>query len=243
MKHHEPILLGAILWALYVTAAGAAPIDVPMIDDTRVYTFEGRTRIDLDDPVFDSRLSQRTGALWFKAADIDPLQMLYEEGGRINGLNIFLDQGQIHVGAWANRSGQWLSLSTTANQWHHVAYVYDQGQFALFYDGVESQSVATRFSRIPSHSGANGLGGVNGWTLIGNAASEQLGASAYYTGFLAGVGFDRSALNAVEVAALADRTNPVPLPPAALLFGSGLAGLLLVTRRTRRSGGPHPPSS
>ncbi len=235
MKNHHPILLSAILWAFFVTAAGAAPIDLPMIDDTRVYTFDGTTRIDLDDPIFDSQLSYRTGALWFNAADIDPLQMLYEEGGRINGLNIFLDQGRIHAGAWANQSGQWLSLPTTANQWHHVAYVYDQGQFALFYDGVENQSVATGFTSIPNHPGANGLGGVNGRTRIGNAASEQLSTSAFYTGFLAGVGFDSAALNAADLADLAERTSPTPLPPAALLLGSGLAGILLITRRTTPS--------
>ena len=235
MKNRYPFLLSAILWVFFASAAAAAPIDLPMIDDTRVYTFDGATRIDLDDPVFDSRLSHRTGALWFNAADIAPLQMLYEEGGRINGLNIFLDQGRIHVGAWANRSGQWLSLPTTANQWHHVAYVYDQGQFSLFYDGVGNQSVATGFNSIPNHTGANGLGGVNGWTLIGNAGSEQLGTSVYYTGFLAGVGFDSAALNAAEIANLADQTSPTPLPPAVLMLGSGLAGVLLITRRRTHS--------
>ena len=233
-NRHSTILLSAALWAFLVTAAGAAPISVPMIDNTRVYTFDGTSRIDLDDPVFDSQLSSRTGAMWYNAADTGSLQMLYEEGGRINGLNIFLDQGRIHVGAWANRSGHWLSLPTTANQWHHVAYVYDQGLFALNHDGAQIQSVTTAFNSIPNHSGANGLGGVNGWTLIGNAPSDQLGAPAYFTGALSGVYFDSAPLNLADVntIAMASRTIPTPLPPAVLLLGSGLAGLLLFTRRT-----------
>ena len=236
-NRYEPILLSAVLWVFLVTAAGAAPISVPMIDDTRVYTFDGTSRIDLDDPVFDSQLSHRTGALWYNAADTGSLQMLYEEGGRINGLNIFLNQGRIHVGAWANRSGHWLSLPTTANQWHHVAYVYDQGMFALNHDGAQIQSVTTAFGTIPDHSGANGLGGVNGWTLIGNATSDQLGSSAYYTGAMTGVSFDSAPLNLADVntLAMASQTIPTPLPPAALLLGSGLAGLLVLTRRTRHA--------
>ncbi len=231
-NRHNTILLSAVLWAFLVTAAGAAPISVPMIDDTRVYTFDGASRIDLDDPVFDSQLPHRTGAMWYNAADTGALQMLYEEGGRFNGLNIFLNQGRIHVGAWANRSGHWLSLPTTANQWHHVAYVYDQGLFALNHDGAQIQSVTTAFSTIPNHSGANGLGGVNGWTLIGNTASDQVGSSAYFTDSLTGVYFDSAPLNLADVNAMASRTIPTPLPPAVLLLGSGLAGLLLLTRRT-----------
>ncbi len=218
-------------WALLAHDVGAAPITVPMVDDATIYSFDGATSIDLNASVFDSQFSTRSGAFWFNATDTAPLQMLYEEGGRINGLNIFIDQGQIRVGAWASRSGQWLSQSITANQWHHVAYVFDQGQFSLFYDGNHVQSVTTAFSTIPSHSGANALGAVNDWTLVGNSPADQLSSSSYYPGLLAGVSYDDSALVLSDLNDIASRTSPSPVPPAALLFGSGLAGLVVIRKR------------
>ena len=225
-------MFATIFLGLFLAAnATGAPISVPMIDEAATYSFDGTGSIDLDAGVFDAQLSTRSGAFWFNAADTAPMQMLYEEGGRINGLNIFLDQGYIKTGAWANRAGHWLSHPTTANQWHHVAYVFDNGQFSLFYDQVEVQSVNTGFSTIPSHSGANALGAVNGWTLIGNDPSEQLGTSSFYTGLLAGVTYDNAPLLLSDINGIATRTMPNPVPPAALLLGSGLAGLAFFQRR------------
>jgi hypothetical protein len=225
------VLLIAIV--LFGGHAEAAPIAVPMIDDLNTYTFDGAMRIDLNDGVFGAQLNTRTDAFWFKTVDADPLQMLYEEGGRINGLNIFLEQGQVHVGAWANRSGSWLSQTVTADQWHHVAYVFDQGQLSLFVDLNLVQTAATGFAVIPSHAGANALGAVNGWTLVGNAPSDQLGSSAFYTGLLSGVTYDDAALGLTDLDAVATRTLTSPVPPGVFLLGSGLAALLLVSRHRR----------
>lgn len=235
MRKHFHIFTVICLWVFMASGATAAPITVPMLDDTAIYNFDGATSINLNASVFDTQLSTRSGALWFNAADTASLQMLYEEGGRINGLNIFIDQGQVKVGAWANRAGQWLSQTITTNQWHHVAYVFDQGQFSLFFDGNQVQSVSTGFSTIPNHSGANALGAVNGWTLVGNSSSEQLGTSSYYTGMLAGVTYDNSALLLADINDIASQTIPNPVPPAAVLLGSGLAGLVIVHRRRRHT--------
>ena len=233
MRNQFKIFTVFCLWVFVASGAVAAPITVPMVDDTVIYNFDGTTSINLNASVFDTQLSTRAGAFWFNASDTAPLQMLYEEGGRINGLNIFIDQGRINAGAWANRAGQWLSQPVTANQWHHVAYVFDQGQFSLFYDGNQVQSVSTGFSTIPNHSGANALGAVNGWTLVGNTPADQLGSNSYYTGQLAGVTYDSSALLLADINDIANRTIPNPVPPAALLLGSGLAGLVVMHRRKR----------
>lgn len=231
MNSRSTIFWILISLVLLANVASAAPITVPMIDESTTYTFDGATSINLNDSVFDTQLNSRTGTFWFNALDTAPLQMLYEEGGRINGLNIFLDQGQIHIGAWANRAGQWLSQPVTSNQWHHAAYVFDNGQFSLYFDGSHIQTVTTGFNSIPNHSGANALGGVNGWTLIGNTPSDQLNSSSFYTGLLSGIAYDNSALLLADLNDIATRTIPNPVPPAALLFGSGLAGLILINRR------------
>jgi hypothetical protein len=43
---------------------------------------------------------ERTIELFFQADDTSPRQVLYEEGGRTRGLNIYLEDGVLYVGAW-----------------------------------------------------------------------------------------------------------------------------------------------
>ena len=72
---------------------------------------------------------ERTIALWFKAED--PLQetkqVLYEEGGRGSGLNIYLKAGKLYVGKWNyegdTREETYLSAGLTDANWRHVALV------------------------------------------------------------------------------------------------------------------------
>ncbi len=221
------------LTALCFGTASAAPIDLTGIDDTAIYAFDGTSMTSVNDSDLDTSLTYRTASFWFNTGDVDTQQMIYEEGGRYNGLNIFLDAGSVTVGAWANSAGVWLSNATAANEWHNVAYVFDEGSFSLYYDGGLAKTQSLSFSTIPSHTGHNGLGGNNGWSLIADGTDGQVNASWYYSGLIGGITFNDQAFTADEIADLSATTNPVPIPSGIWLMTSGLFGATIAARRQR----------
>ena len=75
---------------------------------------------------------QRTISLRFKADDVDinqNKQVLYEEGGGARGINIYLYDGSLYVGAWHSVGGDWTTFISTAQiesgTWHDVTVVLD----------------------------------------------------------------------------------------------------------------------
>jgi hypothetical protein len=76
---------------------------------------------------------QRTVSAWFHVADTAARQVIYEEGGGVRGLNIYIDSGSVYVGGWnetASQSGwqgTWLSTAINPDTWYHVVAWLDGG--------------------------------------------------------------------------------------------------------------------
>ena len=120
--------------------------------------------------------SLRSIALWFKADD--PLneakQMIYEEGGSVRGLSIYLEEGVLHVGGWNSGGSGWeatsFSTELTNTDWHHVGLVLDTtasndaqpDAFRVYLDGLEFGSGVA--APLDAHSGDIALGGNRGST-------------------------------------------------------------------------------
>ena len=98
--------------------------------------------------------SQKTIESWFSVEDKDLTsrkQTIYEQGGTVRGLNIYIYGGSLYVGGWNEPSNQsnWnpgTFLSTSAienNTWYHVALTLDGGSsvtgnaFKGYLNGVE----------------------------------------------------------------------------------------------------------
>ena len=49
---------------------------------------------------------EKSIVVWFQADDVDPdeTQMIFEEGGSTRGLNVYVFEGEVYIGAW-NRGG------------------------------------------------------------------------------------------------------------------------------------------
>lgn len=117
---------------------------------------------------------ERTIALQFTAEDVNRRQVLFEEGGTVRGLNIYIENGQLYVGGWNIPETGWnptfISTSIQAGQEISVALVLNgtnSVQSGALSGFVNGQSFGTAVgSQIHQHSGGIGLGGVNRHTVF-----------------------------------------------------------------------------
>ena len=112
-----------------------------------------------------------TISLRFKAKSLDGTQVLYVQGGRGKGFNIYLHEGKLYAGSMSGKldwskfadnalgagNGHWMSTDqVTAGQWHHVSLVLEDatkqvqaGKLSLYLDGKKVASAPG--ARIPDH--------------------------------------------------------------------------------------------
>ena len=98
--------------------------------------------------------TQKTIEAWFKVDDkniTSRKQTIYEQGGTVRGLNIYVYGGNLYVGGWNEPNGEsdwdpgtWLSTnSIQSNTWHHVALTLNGGNsvtnnaFKGYLDGTQ----------------------------------------------------------------------------------------------------------
>ncbi|MBF0198124.1 MAG: hypothetical protein HQL32_10445 [Planctomycetes bacterium] len=122
-------------------------------------------------------LIERSVSLWFYARDLNGRQMIYEEGGTLRGLNIYLDDNNLKVGGWDAEfdsdddniwNGTFKSISgVNKYQWNHVAFVLNatqnptspyEGQFRAYLNGVEFDALNSMGMQLGSHGDDAGLG-------------------------------------------------------------------------------------
>ena len=114
---------------------------------------------------------QRTISMWFQANDVsaENKQVLYEEGGKVRGLNMYLEDGLLHFGGWnspeSGWQGSWESTDkVSSNKWHHVALVLDGNEtlqdnaLTAYLDGDKVASMAA--SQLWAHPDRIGIGNV-----------------------------------------------------------------------------------
>ncbi|NER81676.1 MAG: LamG domain-containing protein [Leptolyngbya sp. SIO1D8] len=123
--------------------------------------------------------SQRTLSLWLKADNLlspgGQKQVVYEEGGHVRGLNVYIDQERLYVGGWntptdeSGWEGTWLSTDQlVAGEWNHVALVLDgdanvtDGAIHGYLNGEKFGTGAG--SQLWEHSDSIGLGNINNGT-------------------------------------------------------------------------------
>ncbi len=120
-----------------------------------------------------SNHTHKTIEAWFKVNNKDFTsykQTIYEQGGTVRGLNIYVYGGNLYVGGWNEPSGEsnwnpgtWLSTNNIQNNtWHHVALTLSGGNsltnnaFKGYLDGVQFGS--GQGSKLWNHPGGIGIG-------------------------------------------------------------------------------------
>ncbi len=141
-------------------------------------------------------VSQRNLTVAIKTSNnITSRQMIYDEGGNIRGMNIFIFNGSLHCGFYnipndGDGPQPYVQVSEpiTTNSIYFVSWVFDytnytgptgpDGSLKCYVNGVEI-GTATTTSRLFSHSGAIGIGAVNGNTVMENGVNNT---GSYFKG-------------------------------------------------------------
>ena len=145
--------------------------------------------------------TQRTVELWFNADTLDGQQVLYEEGGHYNGLNIFLDGDRLNLGAWVNSAGKWLDYGISANKTYHVVLVFDNGTLSGYVNNQKMGEVDTGFTTLPPHDAAIGIGQMRQDTRFSNASGEVGNNGRYFDGTIDEVLLYNNALSGDRISA------------------------------------------
>ncbi|MBZ8180643.1 FG-GAP-like repeat-containing protein [Oscillatoria salina] len=117
--------------------------------------------------------SERTIELWFQANNLDGKQVIYEEGGTLNGINIFLDESQLNLGVWVNDEGEWLNFSVEEGEIYHPILTFDNGILNGYVNGENIGSINLDFDRIERHAADIGIAQMNDDTRFSNDDSRN----------------------------------------------------------------------
>lgn len=149
---------------------------------------------------------QRTTYIVFRTGNnVNTRQMIYEQGGNVRGLNIYIENGLLIMGvynqvtsdgpydAWQYR---FISTTISANTPYVVTHVFDAtspgpnpnnpatytGTLTGYLNGVQF-GTTTGLGRLYTHPDTPGMGAVNGQTVLRNNTAD--GTPAYLNGDIA----------------------------------------------------------
>lgn len=146
-----------------------------------------------------SDISQRTLSVVIKTdSDTNSRQVVYEEGGTVRGINVYIEEDKLHCGFWNDRDDgdgkqSFVSVSETVeeNKVYVVNMVFDYSHFSgrngangtveCFINEKSLGTVETT-SRLHAHSGDIGLGAMNDGSYFADGADS--GDDHYFKGVI-----------------------------------------------------------
>ena len=159
---------------------------------------------------------ERTVELIFNADTTAGRQVLWEEGGTVNSLNIYIDNGLLRVNGRTTNAGGYgpldISIPIESGITYHVAFTQDfpSGRFTGFLNGQQFGSEPIG-ALIGNHPNFNGIGAVNQNVYFhddgpGNAPARADGTFAF-TGQISDVAIYNSILTNDEIALRYEATS------------------------------------
>lgn len=112
-------------------------------------------------PLFNST-SKPYGIKFDTGAEVDTRQVIFKEGGTTNGLNVYIENGQIYWSIWSQSTGwsyTYISTAIGPNQEHTLRFHYDgtEGFLEAYLDGQRIKRVLAG-EKLAKHIGNNGIG-------------------------------------------------------------------------------------
>lgn len=198
-------------------------VNGPVFDNSRIkvgsysMSFPGGNdflNLDNGNQYIHTAFNQRSVALWVFTDDLTGIQDIYDEGGSTNGIGLRINNGNIEAGVQNQQDIRLISAPFEANTWKFVAFVFNNGSFQLFVDGIlEDELTNIPYGTVESHGNQGGLGGTNSSNAFDVVNNNFDG---WVDDFIV---FD-VALNETDVINIMNNTlpNPIattlPLPPA-----------------------------
>ncbi len=145
--------------------------------------------------------AERSVELTFRANSTGGTQVLYEEGGAVNALNIYIENGNLFING--RDSGDWgpftIATSIIPGRTYHATLVLDQpnGEFRGYVDGA---LIGTGAVTIPlsSHPGDIGIGGMRNDSFFSDGPRSGNGFN--FDGQIAEVAIYNRVLSETEIA-------------------------------------------
>lgn len=180
----------------------------------------------------DGGYSQRTVALWIRpATTTNNKRVIFDFGNNTNGLGLRFNGNALQAGVASagtrvsitsnlSGNGNWLG----ANQWNHVAVVYNENSLKLFLNGAEvASNNALGFTSIAAAASNNSRFGYSGGNTSDNVFNEASTTSDYFNGQMDDIqvyngAFNATGINTIRTNSLVlsrDTTLTAPVVPAA----------------------------
>ncbi|MEP1142258.1 MAG: LamG-like jellyroll fold domain-containing protein [Henriciella sp.] len=109
--------------------------------------------------------------------DVETRQVIFEEGGTVNGFNFYIDDGELYMGAWSESTGwsfEAVSVEVEADTPYSIVTVYDgaSNSYTAYVNGENVGSVEVG-DTMSGHSGNIGLGGLAQHTVFHDGSSSS----------------------------------------------------------------------
>ncbi len=179
-------------------------------DGGAAYEFDGvNDYIDMDfglsaNTHFDKEVLERTYAMHVYPYNTGPLQVLFEEGGTGDGLNLYINGSHVYSGAW-DSDELFLSSPINESEWQHVTYVYrSKGTTELYLNGILVNS-SESISNSGGHTGNDAFGAMHDSSNFHTGSDS--GNDYYYSGLMDNIVIINSSITPEEIALLASNVT------------------------------------
>ncbi|MEM7330046.1 MAG: LamG-like jellyroll fold domain-containing protein [Pseudomonadota bacterium] len=153
-----------------------------------------------------SSQSERSFALTIRTGeDVDSRQVIFEEGGTVNGFNFYIDDGQLYMGAWSDSNGwsfEAITIDIEPGESYSIVTVFDgaSNTYTAYVNGEQVGAVEVG-DAMSAHSGNIGLGGIAQHTVFHDGASSA-NDGFYFEGSIGEFAMYNDALSNSEAAGI-----------------------------------------
>jgi len=169
----------------------------------------GNNGISIVPAIFDNAFNERTISVWFRADSTNGVQAIYEEGGTVNGIVIYIDNGILYGGTYKRTGADYdifLPFPVKANIWYNVAIRFQTTNgFELFINGIKVGGPVALGLDMPPHSDDNGICFQNNDTRRHTGSFNGSGQSNFFRGVIDELAVWNRSLSDSEVVNLFNR--------------------------------------